>query len=73
MEKYMNIKGNSNVCEYEIFSNKIEILFYGTCKKYTYSYSSAGKDNVDHMKELAIAGFGLNSFINLFVKNEYEK
>jgi hypothetical protein len=38
---------------------------------YTYTYESAGHDNVEHMKTLASAGRGLNSFISGVVKAGY--
>jgi len=39
---------------------------------YTYSYDSAGEDNVEQMKQLAQSGSGLNSFILSNVKDDYE-
>ena len=36
-----------------------------------YNYPSAGSKNIEHMKELAAARKGLNTFINKFVKNKY--
>ena len=40
---------------------------------YTYSYKSAGVENVEQMKKLARQGYGLNSFINKNVKYDYER
>jgi hypothetical protein len=37
----------------------------------TFTYASAGRDNVEHMKSLAVAGRGLNSYINTHVKHRY--
>ena len=39
---------------------------------YLYSYSSSGENHIETMKELAISGYGLNSYINKYVKLSYE-
>lgn len=70
---YKNNNGNSNVYSYEIGNDFIDVLFKGSPKIYRYSYKSAGKDNVETMKDLAKNGSGLNSFINRVVKYLYEK
>jgi hypothetical protein len=41
--------------------------------KYKYTYASAGKENVEKMKVLAIEGKGLSTFIQQHVKDMYEK
>jgi len=70
---YKNKNGNSNVLFYEIGNDFIDVQFNGTEKKYTYSYRSAGKENIETMKKLAKDGAGLNSFINRVVKYLYVK
>ena len=70
---YKNNNGNSNVSSYEIGDDFIEVLFNGTPKIYRYTYKSAGKSNIENMKDLAKNGSGLNSFINTNVKYLYEK
>jgi hypothetical protein len=36
-------------------------------------YNLAGKNNVDTMKNLAKAGYGLNSYISKYVKELYDR
>lgn len=72
MQAYRNINGDSNVKAYEIGSDYIKVMFYGTAKIYQYSYARAGHGNVEIMKELARAGNGLNSFINKNVRKLYD-
>ncbi len=72
MNHYANLGGNSNVETYEIGATFIRVKFYGTNKLYTYSYNSAGMQNVEKAKDLAIRGQGLNSFIMRNMKYLYE-
>lgn len=72
MIKYLNLGHNSNVDSYVIGQNYIDVKFYNSNKVYRYSYISAGQTNVEFMKNLAIAGRGLNSFINKHAKYLYE-
>jgi len=46
---------------------------FGSGKPYTYSYESAGKANIETMKQLADSGRGLNSFVMRNVKKLYVK
>ena len=71
MEKYANLNGNSNVLYFDIGSTWIKVQF-STGNPYTYSYQKAGTVHVDKMKELAKAGRGLNSYINLYCKYLYD-
>lgn len=73
MQQYLNVDGDSNVEAYNIGIDYIDVKFFGTVRIYRYSYSSAGKENVEVMKRLAQAGNGLNSFINRNVRNRYER
>lgn len=73
MQKYKNLGGDSGVEEYEIGQDYIAVKFKKTVRLYTYSYDSAGKDAVEHMKELAKRGEGLNEYINRFVRDRYVK
>ena len=72
MVTYRNLGGNSNVRAYEIGSDSITVQF-GDGSIYLYTYQSAGRDNIERMKSLAIAGRGLNSFIMHHVKYSYER
>lgn len=73
MENYRNYGGNSNVESFGIGPDYIDIRFNGTAKLYRYSYPVAGKNHVENMKELALAGSGLNGYINSNVKFKYDK
>ena len=72
MEHYRNVNGNSNVRAYEIGRDYIAVQFYKTARVYRYSYAKAGRDTVEYMKQLALAGHGLNSFIRRFAYSLYD-
>jgi hypothetical protein len=76
MQAYKNFSGQSNVSRFEIGGNYIVVEFKTRGKDgrntYKYSYGSTGQRNVDHMKSLAEAGRGLNSFVNATVRKLYE-
>jgi len=73
MEPYKNSSGTSGVSAYEIGIDYIEVAFNGTPKIYTYSYDGkAGKAHVDNMKQCAISGSGLNTYINKYTKKLYD-
>ena len=66
MELYRDINRDSGVAAYEIGPDFIRVQFnYGSV--YLYTYASAGQQNVLQMKILALAGKGLNSFIDKYV------
>lgn len=71
MIRYQNLNGNSNVFAYEIGDDYVDVKFIGG-SVYRYSYSSAGSYHIEKMKELAIRGYGLNSYIMTYVKYQYE-
>jgi len=73
MQKYSDINGDSGVVRYELGDTFIRVHFNKTFKIYTYSYSSAGIEKVERMKQLAQAGDGLNSYIKLHANSLYEK
>lgn len=72
MTEYENYGGNSNVVAYEIGYDYIDVRFAGG-SVYRYSYYSAGEENVETMKELAISGSGLNSYIMRRCRTLYER
>jgi len=72
MERYKNVGGDSGVTGYEIGSDYIRVQF-SDGSVYLYTYASAGSNNIEQMKKLAIAGRGLNSFINRNVRKSYER
>jgi len=71
MERYKNLGGDSGVSAYEIGTESITVQF-STGSVYLYTYKSAGSANIERMKSLAVAGEGLNSYINRNVKKGYE-
>jgi len=70
MTRYTNLGGNSAITAYEIGINSITVEF-NTGATYLYNYHSAGSTNIEQMKNLAIGGQGLNSFISRVVKKLY--
>ena len=76
MEKYKNVSGQSWVSEYEIGDDFITVKFLvpspSGATTYKYSYASAGKDIIEKMKELAIAGEGLKTYITASAHDLYE-
>ena len=70
MQRYSDIDRDSGVREFEIHDTSIIICFSGSRKTYTYSYQSAGKYHIEQMKRLALAGEGLNAYINKNVKDK---
>lgn len=71
MSPYANLRGNSPVIGYEIESTRITVWFKGS-KPYFYSYSKAGKGNVEEMKRLASCGAGLSAYITRNVRFLYD-
>jgi hypothetical protein len=70
MERYKNLNGVSGVAAYEIGDDFIKVQF-SDGSLYLYNYQSAGSNSIEQMKQLAIAGRGLNSFIGRVVKKGY--
>ncbi len=72
MDKYTNLSGKSGVVFFSICANAIIVKFKGESEKYFYTYKKPGKIHVERMKELAVAGKGLSSYISRFVGKNYE-
>ncbi len=70
MNYYTNISGRSNVYSYSIANDNITVTFNGGAT-YLYTYRSSGVHNIEHMKQLAIRGHGLNGYINRYVRKNY--
>jgi hypothetical protein len=68
--RYENRAGNSGVVAYEIRRDGIRVEFIDG-RIYTYTYRSAGRENVERMKLLARSGRGLSGFISTHVKDRY--
>lgn len=72
MQKYADTDRDSGVHSFEIDESSITVWFKGTSRPYTYSYNRAGQYHVEQMKRLALAGDGLNEYINDHVKKSYD-
>jgi len=72
MISYKNLNGTSNVKCYNISENYIDIEFYNTPLVYRYSNVVPGRQVLNELKRLAIQEYGLNSYINRYVKKNYE-
>lgn len=72
MLRYANKQGGSGVVRYEIGEEAIAVKFVGG-ETYLYTYRSAGKKNVETMKNLARKGEGLSTFISREVKEKFER
>jgi hypothetical protein len=70
MESYANKGGTSAAVAYETADDSITVRFRDGAGQ-VYTHASAGRGNVERMKELARAGQGLNTFINTVVKYRY--
>ena len=73
MEEYRNRNEKSMVQSYEIGGDHITILFRNAPEIYTFSYQSAGTAHVEKMKVLAKNGLGLNGYIMVYVKYDFER
>ena len=73
MEAYKN--SQSGITHYELGDDFIKIWFKGNQWPYVYSDAVIGKPNIDLMKNLAVVGRGLATYINQHpeVKNGYDK
>lgn len=70
MERYRRLSGESGVLAFALRRDAIEVQFVDG-KVYTYTYASAGREQVEQMKRLARAGQGLSTFISQHVRNNY--
>lgn len=70
MIPYKNLNRSSGVRAFEIGSSHIKVKF-NDGGEYLYNNSSAGEQNIETMKTLAIDGMGLNGFINTYVRKNY--
>lgn len=59
---YANRGGNSNIAAWESADDSITVYF-NDGSFYRYTYSSCGSGHTEAMKDLALAGQGLNSYL----------
>lgn len=69
MEVYKNRSRKSSVYAFVIGDDFIAVQFKTNGSVYRYSYTRAGRSNVETMKRLARLGLGLNTYI----KNNVDK
>jgi len=72
MEIYLNLNGNSGISRYSINSTSIRIQFKTNAKVYVYSNSRPGQSHVNNMKQLAISGSGLQTYINKYIRTNFD-
>ena len=72
MRVYRDIDNDSGVTAYD-YGDDFIVVRFKTGIEYTYTYKSAGRNNIEMMKRHADSGDGLNSFINTKVRTLYEK
>jgi hypothetical protein len=70
MNFYSNLGGDSNVNSFDIGAEHIKVQFNNS-PVYVYTYQSAGTQNIEAMKLLAVAGHGLNGYIQRHVRKSY--
>ena len=68
--RYQNAGGKSKVVRYHIAKDAMTIEF-ADCSKYIYTNQSATPQNITKMKELAVAGKGLGTFIDKNLKDKF--
>jgi len=73
MQRYADIGNDSGVSSFAIGDSYIDVWFKNGSRSYRYSYRSAGQYHVENMKRLAMAGDGLQSYINSNVKKDFER
>jgi hypothetical protein len=71
MNIYLNLSGNSPIQYYQIETDRILVSFKGG-RTYSYSYSKAGIQHVETMKQLAMQGKGLSAYITRNVRFKYD-
>lgn len=71
MERYQNLSGNSDVRYFEVSPDSITVQ-YKDKSVYIYNNASAGAEHIKNMKKLAAAGRGLNTYIQLNVREKYK-
>ena len=70
MEPYKDIGGDSGISAFELGRGTITIRF-SDGGIYLYDGSRPGAAHVERMRALAIAGNGLNTYINRHVRDRY--
>ena len=70
MHRYGDLSCHSGVTAYEVLPDGIKVQFsHGPV--YLYTYASAGQEGIDKMKEAALAGHGLATYISHNVRGRF--
>lgn len=72
MRRYRDGQGDSGVLAFEVHEDAIDIRFKDG-GVYRYSARQPGAAHVARMRLLALAGAGLNTYINQQVRERYER
>ena len=72
MKNYKNLGGSSGITGYKDGKNFIDVEFQSG-GVYRYTKDSVGEVHLSVMKALAVAGVGLNTYINANVRFKYAK
>ncbi|WP_419786461.1 hypothetical protein [Pseudodesulfovibrio sp.] len=63
MQRYLNLSGKSGIEAFRIEDKSISVQFKKG-RVYQYSENPIGSQHIENMKELALAGQGLNTYIS---------
>jgi hypothetical protein len=72
MTLYKNLSGKSKVVRYAMAKDSVRVRF-ADCSVYIYTNQSADPANISKMKELAVAGKGLGTFIDANLKDRFAR
>ena len=72
MLRYRNLNGDSGVEAFSVEPRAITVRFRGGAT-YRYTHAATGRDEVEAMKDLALLGRGLSTFISTRVGKRYER
>jgi hypothetical protein len=72
MEPYRNTDSDSGIAAYESGPGFIKLQF-GDGSIYLYTNESTGAEHIEAMQRLAVVGNGLNTFLNKYVRDRYER
>ena len=70
MQKYKDLSGTSGIEQYDSAIEHIDIEWKDG-KVYRYDYSKPGAVDVERMKELAVAGEDLATYVNQHVRKNF--
>ena len=72
MKPYKDLSGTSGILAYSIGKDFIKIVFESDPVPYVYSWKKPGKTKVERMKRLAESGKGLATYINKYVRQDFD-